>query len=178
MTIDPALLAGDLVSSAREKVLQALIDANMVGTLIGKDDNPTDPFYTGWVFAGPDHASAPSRDVTNTGKVAVVLFCRNSWGSNMHNTVRMPTLTVLIWADATRFEGTVSRAAEDADLKAKAVARVIRATFHDAANADHDWPLGLYVISSVADGDLDITDVPGSDYVVRGALNFSVQVPF
>lgn len=176
MTIDPTLLEGDLVSSAREKLLQAFIDAGQVGPLIGKDDNPTDPFYTGWVFAGPDHASAPSRDVTNTGKVAVVLFSRNYWGSNMHNTVRMPTLTVLIWADATRFDGTSSRAAEDADLKAKAAAKTIRRTFHDAANADHDWPLGLSVISSVADGDLDLTDVPGSDYAVRGAMNFSVQV--
>jgi hypothetical protein len=177
MSIDPSLLLGDLVSSARQKLLTALTDADLVGPLIGADPSPTDPFYTGWVFSGMDHDGAPSRDVTNTGKVACVLLSRNAWGSNMHNTARLPILTVLTYADATRFDGTVSRAAEDAELKAKAVAKVVRKTFHDAANEDHIWPLDLFVVSSVANGDLDLTDVPGSDYVVRGTQRFDVILP-
>lgn len=176
MTVDPELLKGDLVSSAREKLLAALTAADMVGTLIGKDPNPGDPWFDGWVFSGSDNDNAPSRDVANTGLVACVVSQRDAWASNMHNTARFPILQVLTFADSSRIPGTVQRAAEDADLKAKAVARVVRKTFHDAANADHAWPLELEVVSSVAQGDLSITDVPGSDFTVRGQQRFEIQL--
>lgn len=174
MSIDPLLLQGDLVSSARDKLLTALTAAGLVGSVVGKDT--TGVWASGWVFSDSGNNLAPSRDPLGTGKVAVVLSSRTSWSSNMHNTARFPVLQVLVYADPTRQAGSVSRAAEDADLKAKAVARVVRKTFHDAANKDHIWPYALEVVSSVADGDVELTDIPGSDYAVRGLQRFNLQL--
>lgn len=175
MTIDPALLEGDLVSSARQKLLTALTDAGLIGTVVGKDATGG-TWASGWVFSDSGNDLSPSRSIAATGKAAVVVSSRSAWGSNNHNTARFPVLQILIYADPTRVPNSPSRAAEDADLKAKAIAKVVRKTFHDAANEDHNWPLGVQVISSVAAGDLELTDIPNSDYAVRGIQRFNLQL--
>jgi hypothetical protein len=175
MPIDPTLLQGDIVGSAVEKLQAALLAAGMIGPLVGVDVAPG-PFTDGWVFAGADNDNRPSKDVTSTGKAALVVSSRSHWTTNVHNTARFPILQVLIFADSTRVAGSTSRAAEDSDLKVKKIAKVVRKCFHDAANADHSWPNDVWVTASVADGDLSIDDVPGSDGVSRGLQRFNLQV--
>lgn len=179
MTIDPDLLEGDLLASAHDKLQAALQDAGLIGPLVGVDGvagAPAGPFTNGWIFVGTDNTGTPSRDVTNTGKVSVVLVSHTWWTSNPHNTAEFPILRVLMFGDNTRIAGTTSKAAEDSELKVRKVAKVVRATFHDAANKDHSWPRGLTVVNSTADGGLQLEDVPGSDGVSRGIMLFNLQV--
>lgn len=176
MAIDPTLLEGDVSASACVKLRNALQAEGLIGTLIGVDVAPETAFTSGWVFVGAENDNRPSRDVTGTSMVACVVSSRSHWATNMHNTARFPVLQVLIFADSTRIPGTVSRASEDADLKVNRVAKVVRKTFHDAANRDHSWPLDVEVISSVLSTDLQLSDVPGNDFVSRGQMLFNLQV--
>lgn len=173
MSIDPTLLEGDLVSSARAKLMTAA--ASLIGTLIGKDATG-DPFSDGWIFAGADQEGRPYRDPAATGKCAVVLTEAAPWGTNAHNTARMPSLQVQIYCDPSR-DANGNIAARDERLKCRKIAKTVHRCFHDAANRDHSWPNNLLVVSSTCSSDLSITDVPNSDGICRGTLVFSIQLP-
>lgn len=182
MTIDPDLLDGDLVASARVRVIQALADdqasvakaSPWVG-VDGQGDQPPGPYTDWWVFSGFDSEGNPFRNVEGTGLCAIVLLSRGQWATNRHNTARFPVLQVAVYADCSR-DGAGNVAARDATLRCNVVAKLLRDTFHDASNGTHDWPNGLRVHSCVLQNDLSVTDVPKGDGVVRGLMTFEVAV--
>jgi hypothetical protein len=127
-----------------------------------------------WVFQGSDD-DRPFRDPKGTGKCAVVLTTNSTWGTNQHNTARMPVLTALIYADPTRGnDGTPAK--PDAKSKALKVADALITVFHDAANSDHNWPKGLKVHSSVHSDGPNSQPIPDSDGMVRMSLSFQLMV--
>lgn len=177
MAIDPDLLQGDLVASVRVRLLDALVAANLIPTVVGADGQagqPTGPYSDGWVFPAANEDGDPLRMVEGTGKAAITLHAKDEWGANTHNTMHFPVLTVLIFADSSR-NADGQPAARDAELRCKAVARVVDKLLHDSANASHDWPLGLRVHSCLRESmGLVIMDVPKGDGVVRGQLRYDV----
>jgi hypothetical protein len=189
MAVDQKLLRGDLVSSAREKLLAMLTAENLIDrwALSGRLDNAgmvgADPpknglaglYAAGWVFPGLGAEGRPVRAVEGTGKAAITLHDRGSWAANAHNTAQFPVLTVLTYADISR-DACGNPIAHDAELRGKYLAKVVSDCFHDAANEDHDWPNGLFVISSVEPTQRDITDIPDGDGAVRVEQRFNVSL--
>jgi hypothetical protein len=177
MAIDPAYLVGDVVASARVRLVGALVAANLVGPVVGADGvgtQPVGPYSDAWVFPAAEEDGRPLRAVESTGLTAVTLHVKDEWGANVHNTMHFPVLTVLIFADCSRDpEGNPT--ARDAELRCKAVAKVIDKTLHDPANVNHDWPLGLRVHSCLRESmGLTIMDIPNGDGAVRGQLRYDV----
>ena len=144
--------------------------AALVGTVIGSDATYGD----GWVFQGLDASGGSYRAVEGTGKCAVSVTARDSWGANQHNTQEFPLLRIFIWADATR---TVKGAptSRGADAKAWQVWEVIRPLFHDPGNRTHVWG-DLNITSSLVRQDLSIMDMPGTEAAVRGAATIEVAL--
>lgn len=166
-------LQPDLSSSAVQRIrasanVQALVTAGLIGT---------DAVYPqGWIFQRTHNAPTSYRIVEGTGKACIVVSDRSSWaGPNQHNTARFPALLVEVFADCSRnTKGAV--AADDADRRCKQVFNSVDPLFHDAANRDHEWPLGIRVISSLRWAELSIDDVPDGDGSVRGTAIYSVAL--
>jgi hypothetical protein len=165
-------LSGDLVAAAVSKLTDALSAKGYLGNLVGRDASGG-AFSTGWVFAGFDDDGRPFRDVEGTGKAAIVMHDRNEWAVNPHNTARFPVLMVVVYADSSRNpDGTMQY--RDGMIRARMVNNVVNRTFHDAANVDHEWPLGVTVVSCVKADGTSFTDVPTAEGVVRALTRFEV----
>lgn len=182
MTINADLLVGDLVASARQRIIDALaVDAasnNRISPWIGVDgqgNQPPGPYNDAWVFSGFNVSGDPYRNVEGTGLCCIVLLSNTHWITNHHNTARFPMLRVLIFADCTR-DGAGNVAARDGILRCNLVSKLVRTTFHDAANTQHSWPNALRVHSCVLRTDLTVVDVPKGDGVVRGDMTFEVSL--
>jgi len=145
----------------------------LIGTDVGMDSNATDAYNKGWVFQGLDGDGRPYRDPQGSGKAAVVLTSRDGWASpNMHNTATFPSLQVLIYADVSRsLQG--SPTARDAEARCKRVYEKVDRVFHDPSNSTHGWD-GVRIVSCVRSSELSISDIPGSDLMVRGLVRYNV----
>lgn len=127
-----------------------------------------------WVFQGSDD-DKPFRDPEGTGTSAVVLTYNSNWGTNPHNTARFPVLTALVYADCSRTpSGEISR--RDAKSRALRVSDALINVFHDAANRDHVWPLGLRVVSSNWSYGPDAMPIPGESGLWRASLRFDISL--
>jgi hypothetical protein len=83
-----------------------------------------------WLFQDTYDDNRPFRDPKGTGKAAVVVGFRDSWGVNGHNTMGMPMVQVLVYADLSRnADGTPQ--ARDAKNRATRVWETIDAILHD-----------------------------------------------
>jgi len=191
------LVAGDLVSAARRRLIDAFVADDLVnaglgadqwwlapGGLIGKDGQdgaPAGVYSEGWVFPGLDADGRPLRPVEGSNKVSVTIMERDQWGSNAHNTMVMPVLRILIFADTVR-DPNGNTAGRFADLRCRKVAGFIDKVFHDAANKNHWWNVGkseeMYVVACyrTPGGGLNVTDIPDNDYAVRGDLRYEVSL--
>lgn len=154
------------------------------GGLVGQDGidgMPNGPYSEAWVFPGLDNDGKPLRPVEGTNKCSIVVTDRDHWGTNQHNTMIMPLLRVHIFADTIRDENG-NPTGRFADLRCKALARVVDKAFHDPANITHVWnegmPEELSIIAAVrsSGGGLNITDIPDQDFAVRGVLNYELSL--
>lgn len=193
------LLEGDLVSAARRRLITKLQNTpDMLGTggLVGQDGvdgKPQGAYSQAWVFPGLDNDGRPLRPVEGSNKVSVTILGRDHWNSNPHNTMSMPVLRFLIFADTMR-QPDGNPAGRVADLRVKKAAKLIDELFHVADNGSrafrageqgsdgHLWNEGLdeelYVISCYRSpgGGLNITDVIDNDFAVRGDLRYEVAL--
>lgn len=168
-----------LGQAAVEKILASTAVQALIGTDIGQDATGEGPFTAGWVFRSHDNEMSPYRDVQATGKACIVVAERESWTSpNLYNTAQFPTLFIVIYADSARAtNGTsITPAQRDSRDRCQRVHQAVHPLFHDAANQDHNWPLGLRVISSVCQSELTMLDVINGDGKVQGVARYSISL--
>lgn len=187
------LLQSDLVSAARRRLLDAFNAddaANVAGTqwwlvpggLIGRDGvdgHDIGPASEGWVFPGLDNDGRPLRSVEGSNKVSVTFSDRDTWGTNAHNTMRMPLLRVLVFADTDR-QPDGNPAGRYADLRARKTAQFIVDLFHDAGNFVKVWNPGqseeLPIAACILQSGISISDIPDNDYAVRASFTLAVSL--
>lgn len=160
----------ELMPSAVEKFKASAQAAQLVTDgILG-----TDPDGMMWVFQGSDD-DRPFRDPEGTGKAAIVFTVNDIWGTNNHNTVRLPVLTALAYVDASRnASGEILR--RDGKHRALRVSELVRDAFHDPANVEHVWPLDVVVYSCVCTGWASVLEVPDSDGMHRSAARFNIMM--
>jgi hypothetical protein len=162
-----------LLSRAVRRIVADPAFTALVGTDIGRDPKVTDAWHGGWVFQGYADDGGLYRTVEGTGKAAVVLLGRDTWGGpNQHNTAEFPLLRIHVFADCSRNKDG-STAARDQDERCYRVWNVLRPLFHDAANHVEYWD-DLRIVSSVVQQDLSLMDVPSGDGLVRGSATVAV----
>lgn len=187
------LLQSDIVSAARRRLLTAFNTDDTAnagstqwwltpGGLIGKDGqdgSDPGPWYEGWVFPGVDNDGRPLRSVEGSNKVSVTITDRDTWGVNQNNSMRMPLLRVLIFADTAR-QPDGNPAGRYADLRCRKTAEFIIKLFDDVSNSVHLWnpgqPEELSIVSCVVQSGLSIQDIPDNDYAVRGSFTLAVAL--
>lgn len=179
---------GQLLAACRRTLIAYPAFADLIGTDVGTDTTmssiyPDQAYADGWLMQGINQDGNPARAVQGTGTSAVTLNCRGGWGAaNDHNTARFPQLLVFVWSDLTRpnnDNGMIQ--ARDAEQRCGRVAEAIENLFHDPANhlgfigtpADFP-PHGVFIHKSVQGMQLNITDVPNGDGVVKGEIRFNL----
>lgn len=165
----------DVIVSARKKLLADAAFSALVGTDVGKEISG--PYSTGWVFRQIDDGMNPEKSPRNSGKSAVVIGSRRSWTNpNLGNTLRFPLLSFRVWSDKTRGADHGLPLFDDAEDRCRRIGTTIFNAFHDAANHDHWWPNGVYIVSCKSFNDLDVTDVAGEDGLVSGDMSFALSL--
>lgn len=143
-------------------VIAELIQDGYLGTDAASGASLSDKVKGSWIFQGINDDLRPYRDPENSGTAAIALQSRSDWAKNDHNTAGFPQLRVYVYVDSTRrADGSAKQL--DADRKARHVARALDSVFHLPGHRQEDqlWG-GLYVHSSLREGNLSIQDVPGT----------------
>lgn len=151
--------------------------AALVGTDVGKmaDNTP-------WLFQDTAEDNRPFRDPKGTGKATVVVGFRDSWGVNRHNTMAMPVIQVLVYADLSRHvDGTPQ--GRDAKDRALRVWSALDSLLHDTGGAlsGHKVTLANPVasvtfVSSARTEGPSVMPVPDGDGMERLMARYEVAV--
>lgn len=118
------------VENVLPAIIQTIANASAFKALVGVDVGEMAD-GTPWLFQDTYDDNRPFRDPKGTGMAAVVVGFRDSWGVNAHNTMGMPLIQVLVYADLTRHvDGTPQ--ARDAKDRAVRVWEAVDALLHDS----------------------------------------------
>ena len=150
----------------------------LVGTDIGvlEDGEP-------WLFQDTYDDNRPYRAPKGTGKAAVVVGFRDSWGTNRHNTMGMPMVQVLVYADLTRAsDGTPQ--ARDGASRALRVWEAIDAVLNDVGGSlsgyrvvvQNPTTATVTFVSSLRGEGPSVMPVPDGDGMERLMARYEVAV--
>lgn len=167
MAIDLTL---DAATAARRLLVEAVAnnpeDFPVLDALLGRDDVYDD----GWIFRWRPYIS-----VEGTGKAAVVLSQRPGQGANVGNTMRFPRLQVEIYVDTPRSAGGQPTSAASAEDACHKIFLELDRYLHLVDGHVHMWS-ELRVLRSTRGTDIDITDVPDADGMVRGLVSYDLSL--
>lgn len=166
----------DFLSASVQKLqafpaFQALVLEGLIGTDADDTDSDVLKLSRSWLFQGLSEGGAPYRDPEGSSTGVVVLRETPEWSVNAHNTMRFPSLQMMVYADSTRNEdGAV--VVPDAEAKAKHIARMLDRCFHLPSNQPEDrrWPGPYRVHTCIRTGGMSIEEVPGTGGMTKRCI--------
>ena len=120
-------------------------------------------------------------ELEGTGSAMIVLSQRPGLTANQHNTLKFPNLQVEIYVDPPRNAGGNPLHATTPEDRCMAIAEVVDSYLHTVDGHDRTWadPVNggsVRVLRCTRGTDVDITDVPDADGMVRGLMRYEVKL--